>query len=53
MNKYEAYDLAMTIVNKINNPITPTGKQILTADNEYLCKQLEPIVEAYKILKGE
>jgi len=43
----------MTIVNKINNPIMPTGKQILTADNEYLCKQLEPIVEAYKILKGE
>ena len=53
MNKYEAYDLAMTIVNKINNPIMPTGKQILTADNEYLCKQLEPIVEAYKILKVE
>lgn len=31
----------------------PTSKQILTADNEYLCKQLKPIVEAYKILKGE
>lgn len=53
MNKYEAYDLAMTVVNKMNNPIMPTGKQVLTADNEYLCKQLEPIVEAYKILKGE
>lgn len=53
MNKYEAYDLAMKIVNKMNNPIMPTGKQLLMTDNEYLCKQLEPIVEAYKILKGE
>lgn len=53
MNKYEAYDLAMKVVNKMNNPIMPTGLQILTADNEYLCKQLEPIVQAYKILKGE
>jgi len=52
MTEYEAYDLAMTIVNKMNNPTMPTGKQILTADNEYLCKQLEHIVEAYKILKG-
>lgn len=51
MTKYEAYDLAVKIVNKMNNPIMPTGKQILTADNEYLCEQLEPIVEAYKILK--
>ena len=53
MNKYEAYDLAMTVVNKMNNPTMPTGEQLLTADNEYLCKQLEPIIEAYKILKGE
>lgn len=53
MNKYDAYDLALKIVNKMNNPIMPTGKQVLTADNEYLCKQLEPIIEAYKILKGE
>ena len=35
----------------MNNPIMPIGKQILTADNEYLCKQLEPIVEAYNELK--
>lgn len=53
MNKYEAYDLAMTIVNKMNNPIMPTGKQILTADNEYLCKQLESIIEAYNVLKPQ
>ncbi len=53
MNKYEAYDLAMTIVNKMNNPTMPTGKQLISADNEYLCNQLEPIVEAYNILKGE
>lgn len=58
MNKYEAYDLAVKVVNKMNisimpigNQIMSTGKQILTADNEYLCKQLEPIVQAYKILK--
>lgn len=51
MNKYEAYDLAVKIINKMNNPIMPTGKQLLTADNEYLCKQLEPIVEAYNELK--
>ena len=51
MNKYEAYDLAMKVVNKMNNPIMPVGKQILTADNEYLCQQLEPIVEAYNELK--
>ena len=53
MNKYEAYDLAMKVINKMNDPIMPTSKQIITADNEYLCKQLEPIVQAYKILKGE
>lgn len=53
MNKYEAYDLALKTVNKMNNPIMPTGKHVLTADNEYLCKQLEPIVEAYKILKNK
>ena len=52
MTEYEAYDLAMTIVNKMNNPTMPTGKQILPADNEYLCKKLEPNIEAYKILKG-
>ena len=52
MKKNEAYDLAMKVVNKMNNPIMPIGKQLQTADNEYLCKQLEPIVEAYKILKG-
>ena len=46
MNKYEAYDLAMTVVNKMNNQTIPTGKQLLTADNEYLCEQLEPIIEA-------
>lgn len=51
MNKYEAYDLAVKVINKMNNPIMPTGKQLLTADNEYLCKQLEPIVEAYNELK--
>jgi hypothetical protein len=51
MNKYDAYDLALKIVNKMNNPIMPTGKQVLTADGEYLCKQLEPIIEAYKIIK--
>lgn len=39
--------------NIVNNPIFSTGEQLLTADNEYLCKQLEPIIEAYKILKGE
>lgn len=53
MDKYEAYDLAMKIVNKMNNPIMPTGKQLISADNEYLCKQLEPIIEVYNILKGE
>ncbi len=53
MTEYEAYDLAVKVINKMNNPIMPTGKQLLTADNEYLCKQLEPIIEAYKILKGE
>lgn len=59
MNKYDAYDLALKVVNRmnmnVNNPISITGvgKQVLIADNEYLCKQLEPIVEAYKILKGE
>lgn len=51
MDKYEAYDLAMTIINKMNNPIMPTGVQLLSADYEYLCKQLEPIIEAYNILK--
>lgn len=53
MNEYEAYDLAIRFINKMNNPTIATGKQILAADNEYLCKQLEPIVQAYKILKGE
>ena len=53
MNKYEAYDLAIKIINKINNPIMPTSKTLISADNEYLCKQLEPIVKAYNILKGE
>lgn len=53
MNKYDAYDLAMKIINKMNNPMMPIGKQLLTADYEYLCKHLEPIVEAYEILKGE
>jgi len=48
MNKHEAYDLAFEAVNKMIKP-----KQLLSADHEYLCKQLEPIVEAYKILKGE
>lgn len=40
MNKYDAYDLAMEIINKINNPMMPIGKQLLTADYEYLCKHL-------------
>jgi len=53
MNKYDAYDLAIKVINKMNNPMMPIGKQILTADYEYLCKHLEPIVEAYEILKGE
>ena len=60
MNKYDASDLAMKVINRLNmnvnnNPITDIGfgKQLLMADNKYLCKQLEPIVEAYKILKGE
>lgn len=57
MDKYDAYDLAIKVLNKmnniVNNPIFSTGEQLLTADKEYLCKQLEPIVEAYKILKGE
>lgn len=57
MDKYDAYDLAIKVLNKmnntVNNPIFSTGEQLLTADYEYLCKQLEPIVEAYKILKGE
>lgn len=48
MNKYDAYDLAFDVVNKIIQP-----KQLLSADCEYLCKQLEPIIEAYKIIKGE
>lgn len=48
MNKYDAYDLAFEAVNKMIKP-----KQLLSADCEYLCKQLEPIVEAYKILRGE
>ena len=52
MNKYEAYDLAVKVINKMNNPIMPTGIQLLTADNEYLCKQLEPIIQAYKTLKN-
>lgn len=47
MNKYDALDLAFDVVNKMIQP-----KQLLSADCEYLCKQLEPIVEAYKILKG-
>ena len=51
MNKYEAYDLAVKVINKMNNPIMPTGQQLLTADNEYLCKQLKPIVEIYNMLK--
>lgn len=57
MDKYDAYDLAIKVLNKmnniVNNPIFSTGEQLLTADKEYLCKQLEPIIEAYKILKGE
>ena len=57
MDEYEAYDLAIKIVNKMNNPIMPTDKQLISADNEYLCKQLEPIIEViikvYNILKGE
>ena len=48
MNKYDALDLAFDAINKLFQP-----KQLLSADREYLCKQLEPIVEAYKILKGE
>lgn len=48
MNKHEAANLAFEVVNKMIQP-----KQLLSADNEYLCKQLEPIIEAYKILKGE
>ena len=48
MNKYDAYDLAFDAVNKLIQP-----KQLLSADSEYLCKQLESIIEAYKILKGE
>lgn len=48
MNKHEAYDLAFKAINKMIQP-----KQLLSADREYLCKRLEPIVEAYKILKGE
>lgn len=48
MNKYDALDLAFDTVNKLIQP-----KQLLSADREYLCKQLEPIVEAYKILKDE
>ena len=48
MNKYDAYDLAFDAVNKLIQP-----KQLLSADREYLCKQFEPIIEAYKILKGE
>jgi hypothetical protein len=48
MNKYDAYDLAFNAVNKMIQP-----KQLLSADCEYLCKQLEPIIEAYDILKGE
>lgn len=53
MDKYEAYDLAVRVINKMNNPIMPTGKQLLTADNEYLCKQLEPIIQAVKTLQLE
>lgn len=53
MNKYDAYDLAIKVINKMNNPMMPTGKQLLTADYEYLRRHLEPIVEAYGILKGE
>lgn len=48
MNKYDALDLAFDTINKLIQP-----KQLLSADREYLCKQLEPIIEAYKILKGE
>ena len=48
MNKYDALDLAFDVVNKTIQP-----KQLLSADREYLCKQLEPIVEAYNILKRE
>ena len=46
MNKYDALDLAFDVVNKMIQP-----KQLLSADREYLCKKLEPIVEAYNILK--
>ena len=48
MNKYDAYDLVFEAVNKMIQP-----KQLLSADSEYLCKQLEPIIDACKILKGE
>ena len=48
MNKQEATNLAFEVVNKMIQP-----KQLLSADREYLCKQLEPIIEAYKILRGE
>lgn len=48
MNKRDAFDLAFDVVHKMIQP-----EQLLVADREYLCKQLEPIVEAYNILKGE
>jgi len=48
MTEYDAYDLAIKIINRV---LMPNGRQLLTADNEYLCKELETVIEAYNILK--
>lgn len=48
MDKYEAYSLARKVINAIKSPT-----QLLCADYEYLCNQLEPVIEAYNILNTE